>query len=440
MRQPSFPAFPSRSHAPAVPRPHSLPVPMRQPSPARIPFPFPCASRPPPASLSRKRAGRATPCLPWQAPFRPAGKRTPQRPGTRTPPGVLRKAPQGPATPPPPSAGAIAPAARPRRQLPADNRPPARSGRRYTVPPNGAVPFPPPPGRLAGRTEGPRNRASDRKHHTPCRPSAARNRAGHSRHHSPCRRIPCRAIARHHSGGTTTPRRPDRAGGTNSPGTTRRAAVSGAAVPAGHRRRPPPPARPAMPCRPSAAPCRAGTAPADTVPPIGGTTPCRAGTVSPVGGTIPPGGPMPALRRAAPRSRPCLSTGGHIDAGNCWRPRPGAPACLPLQARCSASGCRRDAHPKPRGHCSGTSPYLPPAHTLPIKPLTCSDLLPHGLAHSVHYWWGGEGNDHLGRQPAPFPPDRRPPSRPATCAGSTGSLTPTVRKALEYKKRSRYAR
>ena len=166
---------------------------------------------------------------------------------------------------------------------------------------------------------------------------------------------------------------------------------------------------------------------------------CRHHAVPPIGGAAPAGRYHAARRRhhSARRSDarppagglaqpPLPVDGGHIDAGNCWRPRPGAPACLPLQARCSAGGCRRDARPKPRSHCSGTSPYLPPAHTLPMKPLTYSDLLPHGLAHSVHYWWGGgEGNGHLGRQPAPAPQDhRRRPSR----------------KALEYKKRSRYAR
>ena len=94
---------------------------------------FPCpAPRSLPAFISRKRAGRA---IARPDATRPAYRQA----GTGRPQASFARPRQGPATPPP-SAGAIA--------------------RRYTVPPNGAAPFPPPNPAAVHRAA--RNRAAQR--------------------------------------------------------------------------------------------------------------------------------------------------------------------------------------------------------------------------------------------------------------------------------------
>ena len=106
-RQPSFPAFPSRSHAPAVLCP--LPFPETMPGLSRAPHTVPAiAGTIPPG----RQAGRHAP--------QPGNSRA----GTRTPPGVPARSPSGSLSP------------RFRRRAIA---------RRYTVPPNRAAPHTVPP-------------------------------------------------------------------------------------------------------------------------------------------------------------------------------------------------------------------------------------------------------------------------------------------------------
>ena len=288
-RQPSFPAFPSRSHAPAVLCP--LPFPETMPGLSRAPHTVPAiAGTIPPG----RQAGRHAP--------QPGNSRA----GTRTPPGVPARSPSGSLSP-----------RFCRRRI---------RRRRYTVPPNRAAPHTVPP--IGGTTyRAARNRVANRRHHSggampggtilaggsavrrrirrrhtvppdraapfpvpgncPAPYRAARNRAANRRHHIPCRQLtaPYQAAPYTVPGLSRAPFRPGRPPARRLPG----------------RNHAPPPFRRPIGRR-GTVPAIAGTIPRaanwrhHTVPPIGGTVPGRR--------RKPPRGGKPRTPIGVPKNRP----------------------------------------------------------------------------------------------------------------------------------------